>query len=70
MQLKYKSLNNQVQEIEDELKRLSLAYKVEQNDAIEDITLIDDATYIGKEAIHDKINDLEKELKSWWYCAC
>jgi len=58
-------------EVEERLQNLALAYRKEEKEQLEgQIALQDDKEYVGKEAVMSKLEDLEQEMKTWWYCAC
>lgn len=58
-------------EVEERLQNLALAYRKEEKEQLEaEIILQDGQEYVGKEAVINKLEDLEQEMKSWWYCAC
>ncbi|MEL6718583.1 MAG: hypothetical protein AAFO82_21755 [Bacteroidota bacterium] len=63
--------NTLLSEVEERLQNLALAYQKEKQENVEEqISLQDDKVYLGKQAVMDKLEDLEREMKSWWYCDC
>ncbi|MEM8524050.1 MAG: hypothetical protein AAGG68_05385 [Bacteroidota bacterium] len=58
-------------EVEERLQNLALAYQKDESENLDEpIALHDDKEYVGKEAVMNKLTNLEEEMKSWWYCAC
>ena len=71
MTLQYQALNTAVQEIEDKLTALSLAFKKEVINTPKALILVDGKDEIvGKKAILEHLHLLETELNSWYYCDC
>lgn len=50
---------------------MSLAFKLEQVDGLEQMTLQEGKVeVVGFEAINAHLNQLASELKDWYYCYC
>ncbi len=59
------------QVIIDRLKELSLAFATKEESAQSQVFLDDGTTRIvGQEAILAYLDELEAELRYWYYCAC
>jgi len=71
MILEYQVLSPAVQEIEDKLKELSLAFTKKQITKLKTPRLVDGREKIsGHKAILDHLGTLAGELNSWYYCDC
>ncbi len=71
IKLLYKLENQNLIDIKERFESLALAYKIEKDDTIEHVSLVDgDLTYEGIKAINAQIDQLEIDLKKWWYCDC
>lgn len=69
--LKFAEKNKEVQEVEDTLKQMSLAYSIEENEDLKEVILMEDETrFSGLEAINNHLDKLSGELNSWYYCNC
>ncbi|MEZ5042005.1 MAG: hypothetical protein R2828_19065 [Saprospiraceae bacterium] len=69
--LKYAADNQAVDQIEEQLKSLSLAYKREIIPTLTALVLQDGKeTYEGPEAIKAHLEKIQGELKRWHYCSC
>lgn len=69
--LRYSNQVAELNEVEEKLKALSLAYKLEQQQDLKVLQLSDSGILLeGKEAIQQHIEKIERELKQWWYCDC
>lgn len=69
--LQYPNSTAQVQELEDRLRQLSLAYKVEQRTELEEIQLNDGEKLVqGFTSIQLRLDALQAELRHWYYCDC
>ncbi len=69
--LKYAEENQQFLDIKERMKDLSLAFSHSQNTIQEHIVLEENEVQIkGYENIWKYLDQLEEELKSWYYCAC
>lgn len=67
----YQQKDQDLERIEERLKSLSLAYKVEQDPAVKEPTLKDGLeTAKGETAIQTYLDQLKGELGQWYYCAC
>lgn len=67
----YQQKDQQLERIEEKLKSLTLAYKTQQDSAIQQPTLKDGLeTIIGEPAIQTYLEQLEGELGQWYYGAC
>ena len=71
MTLQYSSKTNDIIEIEDRLKKLSLAYKVVHSELEIEPALVDGSkSYTGIEKMHAYIDQLDGEKEQWYYCHC
>jgi hypothetical protein len=69
--IKYKSKDAKLEELEDRFRELSLAFKIEQVDQVEELTLFDGTLQVvGYEAIKSHLDQLSGELRHWYYCGC
>lgn len=69
--LKYATHSQEVLELEESLKNLSLAFKTEENKALCQPILEDGELILeGERAIKAHLDKLSGELKQWWYCDC
>lgn len=69
--LKFASYSSTVEQLEESLKSLSLAFRLEVDDSIEEPILKDgDLSVTGEKAIQAHLEKLSGELKQWWYCDC
>ena len=69
--IKYENKDTQLMELEDRFRQLSLAFKMQQVDQVEETTLFDGAIQVvGYEAIHAHLDTLDGELRHWYYCGC
>lgn len=69
--LKFAEKNKEVREVESRLEEMSLAFKLEKDDALDTVVLEEDNTkYSGLKAINEYLEKLNGELKSWYYCDC
>lgn len=69
--LQYAEPNQQVLELEERLKELSLAFRSEVQPTLGQLRLIDGQQKIsGFDAIQVHLDELSKELHQWYYCNC
>ena len=69
--LKFATLSPEVIDLEESLKDLSLAFKMEEDKALYQPILEDgELTLKGEKAIKAHLDKLSGELKQWWYCDC
>ncbi|MBX2876894.1 MAG: hypothetical protein KTR30_32550 [Saprospiraceae bacterium] len=69
--LQYAERNGPVQEIEEKLKELSLAFRTESVAQLVNLQLIDGTKQVkGLAAIQAHLDELSKELHQWYYCNC
>lgn len=61
----------EVEQVEQQLKTLSLAYQKEENPNLSHPTLSDGIKQVeGLEAIQQYLEELSGELGQWYYCSC
>jgi CRISPR/Cas system-associated endonuclease Cas1 len=71
IELRYSNATPQVEDWEDDLKRLALAHKLVQIEQLETPVLVHSgAEYAGREAITAYLRKLDEESEQWWYCVC
>ncbi|MCB0631401.1 MAG: hypothetical protein R2824_01730 [Saprospiraceae bacterium] len=71
IELRYPIASTQVEDWQDDLKRLALAHKLVQDEQLEKPLLLHSGTeYSGREAITSYIRKLDEESEQWWYCVC
>lgn len=71
IELIYKLENQVFLDIKERIEDLSLAYKLEKDTKIKKLSLKDgDLIYEGDKAINLHIDQLEKDIRKWWYCDC
>ena len=71
IKLIYKLENQKLSDIKDRIEDLSLAYKLEKDEKVKKISLKDgDLIYEGSTAVNKHIDQLEKDIRKWWYCDC
>lgn len=71
IKLIYKLENQKLTDIKDRIEDLSLAYKLEKNEKVKTVSLEDgDLIYEGDRAVNNHIDQLEKDIRKWWYCDC
>ncbi len=71
MQLMYAIQDDHYEEITERLTSLCLAYEIKVVPQATEPMLTDGSvTARGKEAIMQYLDDLQEELKSWYYCGC
>ncbi|NRB49054.1 MAG: hypothetical protein HRU41_15370 [Saprospiraceae bacterium] len=69
--LQYAERNAQVEEVEDRLKSLSLAFESRTAAQSVNLQLIDGSKQIqGLTAIQAHLDELSQELHQWYYCNC
>ncbi len=69
--LKYASRNQQVEELEERLRSLSLAFASQITTSLQQPQLVDGKDEInGFSAIQSHLDTLSKELHKWYYCDC
>jgi hypothetical protein len=69
--IKYSKYNKNVRHIEDRLKGMSMAYQLEQEQAVPTVVFDDGNIRLeGLERIDQELDKLQSELKQWWYCNC
>ena len=69
--LQYAERNAQVEEVEDRLKSLSLAFESKTATQAVNLRLIDGSKQIqGLTAIQAHLDELSQELHQWYYCNC
>lgn len=69
--LQYAERNAQVEEVEDRLKSLSLAFESKTAAQSVKLQLIDGSKQIqGLAAIQAHLDELSQELHQWYYCNC
>ncbi|HMQ46470.1 MAG TPA: hypothetical protein PKA00_02660 [Saprospiraceae bacterium] len=66
----YTATNPQVREIIEKLEQLSLAHQVIQEDGIGLRLQEGNKVLVGFESIKTHLEELEGELKRWYYCGC
>ena len=58
-------------DIIERLKRMSLAFREEEDRSVEAPELDDsDRTVSGTSDIHTYLDEIEGQLGEWWYCSC
>ena len=69
--LKFATHSQEVMDLEESLKDLSLAFNLEVDKAL-DQPILEDGELIleGEQAIKAHLDKLSGELKQWWYCDC
>lgn len=71
MTLQYIEHNQQVVEVEERLKELSLAFQTQVQPQLAQLQLVDGEQQIeGFVAIQTHLDELSKELHQWYYCNC
>lgn len=69
--LKYAIKNQQVEELEERLQSLSLAFASQTTNGLPQPQLVDGKDEInGFPAIQNHLDTLSKELHKWYYCDC
>jgi len=69
--LKYTTRNQQVEEVEERLRELSLAFASETTSGLQQLQLVDGLHQVdGFPAIQNHLEELSKELHKWYYCDC
>lgn len=71
IQIKYPEYNKEVEELEERLKGLSLAYKMEKSERLTQPSFEDGLTKVeGMDSIKEQLDKLQGELFEWWYGSC
>ncbi len=71
MKLLYSNETNEIVEIEQRLKKLSLAYKIVLSKADIEPALIDgNKEYSGIDKMNIYLDQLDSEKEQWYYCNC
>jgi hypothetical protein len=71
MQLHYSNKTKDIIEIEERLKKLTLAYQVTHSELEIEPALVDGSkSYTGIEKMHAYIDQLDSEKEQWYYCHC
>ncbi len=69
--LQYSKYTAEIEFLESRLKEMALTYKIEQVKALPQPNFDDGTTRVeGIKNIKEQLNQLEGELKDWWYCSC
>ena len=69
--VQYSKLTEEIKAVENRLQQLSLQYKIEEKEALEDIVLIEGKNrHLGLDRIHSLLDQLESEREQWYYCNC
>ena len=69
--LKFSKKDNRVNELEERLRQMSLAFKAEQVPGLQAVVLAEGQQKMeGHEAIHTHLDKLAGELHQWYYCNC
>lgn len=69
--LKYQSETTDVKAVKERLEELSLAFQTISTQENDLIVLADSQKeYIGKASILKYLEELQEELKKWYYCNC
>ena len=68
---KYPERTPAVQTIEERLAELVVAHQIQTDEQLKAPVLEDGTRMLeGTQAIHHHLDELQGELKQWWYCAC
>lgn len=71
MDLRYYEKSAEVEMIEDRLNKLTLAYKLVQDNTSKYPALIDGSKiYSGLKSMNEYIDKLDNEKGQWYYCSC
>lgn len=71
IKLVYKLENQKFLDIKERIEGLSLAYKLEKDKTAKKVLLKDgELIYEGPKSINDHLDQLELDLRKWWYCDC
>lgn len=71
MTLKFPQPSAELEEIEEALKQLSLAFRKEQDPALQYLVLEDGESIVkGPQEIKNHLDNLRDELPKWWFCGC
>ena len=69
--IKYSNYDQEVKDIEERLKDMSLAFKLKKEDELGTPVFEDVIIRVeGQEKIKAELDKLQEELKQWWYCSC
>ena len=69
--LKYPAKTLQTNELEERLRELSLAHRVEIDLELKELALIEGKiTFTGAEKISEHLDELARELFLWQFCTC
>lgn len=69
--LKYHKTDATATAIKERLQEMTLAFQEEQQKQKKTISLSDDTqSFEGLEAIQAYLDDVQKDLKGWYYCNC
>ncbi len=71
IKLIYKLENQKFLDIKERIEGLSLAFKLEKDKTVKKVSLQDgDLIYEGPRSINHHLDQLEVDLRKWWYCDC
>lgn len=69
--ISYPAEDKALDQITEKLQELSLAFQTEASSGLADIQLEDGLrTVVGKVDILEYLDQLQGELKQWYYCSC
>ena len=71
IKVRFSQRDNQLADILERLRHLSLAFREEEDRSVEEPELQDsDRKISGNAEIHDYLDEIEGQLGEWWYCSC
>lgn len=71
IEIHYPKASRQLEEIEEQLTSISLAYRLIYDNSMDDLKLVESSTVKnGNDEIRAYIQQLIDEKDQWWFCGC
>ena len=69
--LRFATRSEEIDQVEERLKEMVLGYEIKKSKKYQTVELVEgDERIIGIVAIQKYLDDIQGELKNWWYCEC
>ena len=71
MELHFSEKTEKVRNIEDRIKKMTLAYKIVTNQDVIQPAIVDGSKeYLGIDNMNIYLDQLDREKEQWYYCNC